>query len=811
MPGFKMGYVRRKQRKPRVKQPTKYQVKKAESAENAENDLLLLYAEASTLVGDDIARELFTPIMVTRLQQMNLLHRGSEIISGIEVPDVPEQEVFDRDAESRMKARLRDEANNPNLPNDYLKGSIRKEDWLPYKDYLYNCDPGFVQWILSFEHGFSNAIPYDKFQLYCQQAQDWIDEKSSFADCTTHEERLDFVATEIIRTRENSLYYVMKYGKMKEAELVEGYRWFSNPYPCQKMVAYLIDCGYSPLIGKCRQIGFSTIIGYILKLKVEMNYNFFVKFITYDGDTARSIFEDKIKFAATETPAWLSATVSNDNLNELKFSDQKDKGRKGAGLRKITCETATVTAINGGTPNIVAVDEAAFIPILQAMMNEARPTMYWNNPKTGKREMKRQVIMWATGGKVVTDEYETLFRNALEQWKSGKFEGAFIPVFVDFYSNPANTPELYESERVYYYSQTGSDAESSKTQFHAANPLTIDDMFLKSTATLLPIFTINKHITRISDFTKTNQSIKPIYGYFEPVYDFSRPNIAGSGFEYAIKDVNWVPSSIRLEKGEDGTYSTLTPPVQMLPVLPDLRWNYRYFQGTDPINTELGKSMFSSSVWDSYLKAPVCIINYRVADYKECYRQAVLMNLYYGGCPHLIEYNIGTNLIDFIEALGYGGTLMMNIELPVMFRINGSRIGISNKVHIRPRVIEAMRNLFEEYGDGIWFDEPFHQLKTFVEKNNAKTGATKWDRQNTKTHFDDVLFSVTYSKVAADVYQSAGLYPVNPEENRANVKPRRRLKRGSDMCLYYENDTPKPVFQNEGAKFPAHLQIGRLL
>jgi len=208
---------------------------------------------------------------------------------------------------------------------------------------------------------------------------------------------------------------------------------------------------------------------------------------------------------------------------------------------------------------------------------------------------------------------------------------------------------------------------------------------------------------------------------------------------------------------------------------PKRTWRNRYFQGTDPINTETGHSKFASAIWDSEYDTVACQLNYRERDFYECYRQSVFMSLYYDtegfqGCPELVEANIGQDYIGYRERKKFDGNMIMNKQLNPMMHVNGARVGISNKAHTRSKIIGKMKQLYDEYGSNIYIEEAFMQLKTFVEKPTP-TGGTKWVAADLKRHFDDVLFSQTYAKMAADLYKDLGKYPVDmSHQSKAKVK-----------------------------------------
>jgi hypothetical protein len=100
-----------------------------------------------------------------------------------------------------------------------------------------------------------------------------------------------------------------------------------------------------------------------------------------------------------------------------------------------------------------------------------------------------------------------------------------------------------------------------------------------------------------------------------------------------------------------------------------------------------------------------------------------------------------------------------------MMHIDGSRIGISNKGVIKGKIINKMLELYDNYGDNIYIQEAWEQHKTFIKKDTPN-GGSKWQAENLKKHYDDILFSSTFAYMASQVYQSSHRYPEFIDENR---------------------------------------------
>jgi hypothetical protein len=656
----------------------------------------------------------------------------------------------------------------------YSGGKITIDDWIPYKNgNVFDLDPEFVKWVDSwFPRGFSHAIFYNKFFLYCQQAEDWYEAGYDISNCENRHEQIDFVKQEKKRFEENSLYYTYKYGRLKDGSFKGGRRRI-EPYEAQKLLLYLMDCGLSAIVGKMRQLGITSIIGIGAGCKTMYRSEWFTKYICEDDTKTRSVFEDKIKYPISQTPQYLVPSSFSDQERQLKFGTKEVKGRVGGANSKIEVVPPSATAINSGSPQFVLVDEIGNIPVLTAMINENRPTMFVLNPDTGNIEQRRQLFMWGTGGKMKTEGFEAEMAAALDNWKARNFEYGIIPVFLDAYCKPGVKGKFYESEKRNAYSKTGADRQTTIAQFHAAYPTHIEDMFIRNVETLVPIAVCNEHLDRIN---KLSEIQRPIKGRFVPIFDMSSPT-PESDLPYAISGVYFEP----MGESEE-------PPITMM-LEPKKNWKYRYYQGTDPINTETGHSKFASAIWDAEYDTIACQLNYRERDFYECYRQSLFMSLYYDtegfdGCPELVESNIGQDYISYRERKKFDKNLIMNRQLNPMMHVNGAKVGISNKAHTRSKIIGKMKQLYDEYGSNIYIEDSFMQLKTFVEKPTA-TGGTKWVASDLKRHYDDVLFSQTYAKMAADLYQDLGFYPVDTSKTPKN-KIKSKLVRDAQGNLMRE-------------------------
>jgi hypothetical protein len=627
--------------------------------------------------------------------------------------------------------------------------SILTSEWYPsHPEFEYPKE--FVKWIDSINSGYQNKIEYKPFDLYVKQAELWLSDETEIQDFRSQEDQLEWLEQEVEKCNDNTLYFCNKYGWIKENKAADGKLKY-QAWDAQKILLFLFDCGYSSMIGKARQIGFTTTMCLAGMKRVNLNKSYFIKFITHSKDKGEEIFRDKVKWAFTKLPSHLSQEVKNwtaSLMNMEKKGDRKGKEEGGASMFQV--DSPSVTAINGGSPSCVFVDEIGLFELFGEMMREGRPALFKYNPETDRMTMQQQFMAWGTGGEMDKggSVFESEFKQCLDEWRKGNYEYGIIPLFFNAYARRGVTDKFIRNEIKAYKAQEGTKmGEIAKVQFHQAYPITIDDMFLRKSKTLVPVNYCNERLQSIYGMETPIE-----YGYFEPIYDMSVPT-PDAYVPYKIKGAKWINTGDRDH--------VMTSAVVIHHPPKNECWRHRWFQGTDPINSETGHSKMSSAIWDALTNTVASVVFHRERKFKETYLQVLLQSLYYdqenkGGVKELLENNIGDMHLDFQEMLGFKNKFTPNSALPEYLRSFGGKwFGISNKVNTAPRILAKLEELIDAYSENInipWFWE---QLKTFVEKDLRGASShrqTRYQAADPRYDYDDCIFSIVFAYINSLCY-----------------------------------------------------------
>ena len=615
---------------------------------------------------------------------------------------------------------------------------IRKEHWDCEQPAQFS--PKFVLFILSHYRRFCDLKAYRPFYLYIKQAQDWMAEELPDLRGMNRLERRQWYGNEIDRYDQNSMYALSRDLWYKESDAPDGEEKYV-PTLAMYFLAFLFDQMRSMAIGKGRQITSTTTFSGISAIKMVCRKNLHVKFIACDLQTTAEIFEDKVKYGFGRFPKWLKPVVLNDkdNLLRVAFKRNAAKGTQKALTSKINITAPSASAINGGAPSIVLIDEAPFLEgnLFDDMMREGRPVMF--RKVDDKLVMRRQFIAWGTGGRAAQGggSYEKYHRKLFQMWEEGDFSEGIVPIFLDWTCRPGVDEEFYRKELARAMSGAGdgysqSDIEANMIQFRQTMPSSLDDMYTVNLNTLVSTSFIIAGADRCSGLP---HELRGVYGRFEPVFDTSVKAPADSFFPHRVKGVEWHP---------EGEGSVNAPVFMFWP--PESGWQHRYYQGTDPILTSTGLSRHASVIWDAEYRTIPCVVNTRTNDPYDSYTQSKLMGMYYRNhgeefCKELVENNIGKMYIKWVSGHEWGAvrSLLTNGRLMDILQGGGEVIGFDSKGPRKNTLVTGLgKNMLLSHGQNIYIPDLWSQLRFFTGVMSS-SGNVLWAVDDRKKHQDDLI------------------------------------------------------------------------
>lgn len=617
---------------------------------------------------------------------------------------------------------------------------------------------------------------FKRLNIYRMQAYEWLDANYTMDDNWTIDRKKEWLIQERARCLTNSLYLANKYLWMKDPDdLYKGESKFTA-WSAQEVVLFLIDLGFSLIIGKLRQIGFSTVIGGTMALRTMISKNFYVKMIAQKEGKSEELFEHKVKYAISKTDDFMKPSIPNWSTGQVKFGFSSGKGKEASSESTFEVCAPTEDAINAGTPKITLLDEIGFMKMFGAIIAQGRSTMFKLDNNTGKMKMTKQVIAWGTGGKTggAGAPMEVEWKAAKEAFAMRNFRHGLIPLFLNFYAKPGHTDDFYLQEKAFYYSKKKKPGEEDpKIIFHQSFPITEDDMFLESSDTVISVASINLNIERIHSAI-VDEKIKPVKGYFEPIYNMEKPRGVDNYVKYEVVGARFIPADQELI--DEGSPFACCEIFER----PDLSYTNRYYKGSDPIFTSSGHSKFASVIWDALKKRNVAKLNFKSEDYRFEYLQSFLLNLYYSqnyggrktGIRELLEFNVGGEYYNFCRELGYGAIFTGNAMLPQTLQTTTIDIGINKRGTNSTAIVNRLEEMLIDCAKNIDSLEFWIQLKTFVRKQTS-TGY-KYEPQNKKIHYDDEIDATVYAYINASVHSHL---PISKRDEIAYIGEERKKKR----------------------------------
>jgi hypothetical protein len=619
------------------------------------------------------------------------------------------------------------------------EGEIKRHHWKCEDPADFKEDPEFIPFIMSHYKRFCDLKAYKKFWYYTKQAKDWVEEPDEDLEGMDKYGKRRWYRREFERISQNSMYALWKYVWYKEPDLPGGEGRY-EPTLAMMFLAYLVDDGRSGKIGKGRQITSTTTITAIAIIKMITRVNYHCKLIACDLATTEEIFEDKLKYAFGRLPMWAKPIVNNDkdNMFRVVFDSSKKKGSRKSRSSKTSIVAPKLSAINGGAPDMVLVDEAPFLDIYEGMVTEGRPTLF---TKIGdKLRLKRQLWAWGTGGRSAKGggSFEKAHRALFKRWEMGEFGDGFVPIFLDWTCRPGITEEFYKSERrrvmLETDGQNADDREKAIITFRQHYPGSLDDMYTVADNTWFSNVFIVRNEEKINALPTR---LQPSFGYFEPVYDMAVRNPPDSFLAHPILDSKWVPTGAE----SVGGWCTMFMHPRRNAV-----WNY--FQGTDCVMSDEGLSNQASAIVDAYMKTVPCIVDMRAEDPYYGWLQSKLMGMHYRNhgqrfCHEVVERNIGVPYIKWLQGPEWRATqsLVTDFQLPDDLSTGSSEVGFDSKANRKHHLVSMGGEWTRKNGENIYISQFWSQQRYFVKKTGT-TGKVTVGVSDRRAHKDDVIDAV---------------------------------------------------------------------
>jgi hypothetical protein len=330
--------------------------------------------------------------------------------------------------------------------------------------------------------------------------------------------------------------------------------------------------------------------------------------------------------------------------------------------------------------------------------------------------------------------------------------------------------KFYDDELI-NYTVDGPEREAQLNQFRLTYPSKLEDMFLDSAKTLVPISFLE---AREKAFLALPAVIRPQYGFFEPEYDVSSPTDDGNELPFKVTGAKWIPVADEY----DARASTI------IWKHPESGWVDRYYKGTDPIATDNGYSNMSSAIFDARRNTIAAVVNYRADDHKDTFLQNMLLGVYYGRkgqmCKTLIEANIGTSYADYIEAKGFYDAVIRKNEVIPILQGGQNTFGVHNSNQRNQIIINKGYELVYSFGDRIFIPDLWRQLRTFI-CTTSDSGKQVWGTSDTRKYHDDVFFSCTFAYICRESFAHLNARDISTTSE--GVKMESSLIRGKDGKL----------------------------
>ena len=693
--------------------------------------------------------------------------------------------------------------NEPNyydrIPKEWVKEwkdkEITKDDWLP-EGAPEESPVELVRFVLSSNPRFDKLVPYKQFWLYCEQALRWKNENGRIEDCKTEAEQEAFAMEEFRRVDQNKLYGLDKYATIKDETMPGGRRTYNASTP-QALLMFLKDCRYSFVLMKGRQAAITSTLMAAAVLTALVTPSYKGGLVVDKEKTGLGIFNDKFKSTYQFLPEWWKPEGDGLWSNKMALFDFEVGARKSE-KRRFTSELSTYPASDPQTINSTAMsetyfDEAQKMDNLEFILGELMPTQIAAGEDYILHTV-RSAFVWGTGGSgdLGDGALEAHFNGVLSQMEKGEPTDGWFAIFFDAFCRPSMDEARYRKEyakamRKKDGDMKGMTIEQKQALFSAHYPMSPADCFMRGDRSIVPAIVIKRQRDRI---IATPYEMRGEKGRYEEIYDETQPMPPGSFLPYRL-------SGCRFVKAHPDEYDV--PVTRFRP--PNNGYTGRYFQGTDPIQSDTGQSRMGSAIWDGagriqevgkskiFIPTVAAIVNHRANKPKDTFMQAIMMGMDYHNygqrkCMELVEVEQGHNYLSFQEEpyIDTQASLIMRGLLPPSFNGGQHVYGISMKKERKSRAHLELIQLIYDHGHNIWFIEFWNQLTT-IQTKERKDGSVEWGVEDVRKANDDLVDGILFAYMA---WKAMNETPALVGGSDAPLTERRMVpRRMADNSLHY--------------------------
>lgn len=279
----------------------------------------------------------------------------------------------------------------------WAPNEIKKKDWMPETNMSVSKE--YLQFINSSIPRFDKLAPYEPFYLYVEQARRWYNETKDIDILSLDpDSAIPYKVQELNRIRDNKLYAVDRYGKVREEGLSGGARTYKAGVP-QALLAHVYDCKYDIELLKGRHSAITSTFMLFAVFDSLTISNFMGALLTDDKEgTAENLLDKKFKGSLGLLDQFLVVDVRDDSRwtkNLVVIDTSRSDKKLGVGLNSsefFILPTNDPQVTNSKTITKSFFDEAQKIALYNEIQAEINPTKRQNID--GKLQRTRQSYAW---------------------------------------------------------------------------------------------------------------------------------------------------------------------------------------------------------------------------------------------------------------------------------------------------------------------------------------------------------------------------------------------------------------------------------